>query len=102
MIEKMSQSALPRPVFVVNFKSYVWGRKALQIARKMEEIAQQSSVVLWAIPQIIDIYHLAKETKVPIFSPHVDSVTPGRGTGRILPEAVKDAGAGRTTESRRE
>ncbi len=89
----MSTSVLPLPIFVVNFKSYVWGRTALKIARKMEEIAQESRVYLCAIPQIVDISLIAKETKVPVFSPHLDSLTPGRGTGRILPEAVKEAGA---------
>ncbi len=89
----MSTSVLPLPIFVVNFKSYVWGREALKIARKMEEIAQESRVYLCAIPQIVDISLIAKETKVPVFSPHLDSLTPGRGTGRILPEAVKEAGA---------
>lgn len=89
----MSTSILPLPIFVVNFKSYVWGRTALKIARKMEEIAQESSVCLCAIPQIVDISSIAKQTEVPVFSPHLDSLTPGRGTGRVLPEAVKEAGA---------
>ena len=89
----MSTPVLSIPIFVVNFKSYVWGGEALEIARKMEEIAQESSVYLCAIPQIVDIPLIAKETKVPVFSPHLDSLTPGRGTGRILPEAVKEAGA---------
>jgi len=89
----MSTPVLPVPIFVVNFKSYVWGREALKIARKMEAIAQENSVYLFAIPQIVDTSLIAKETKVPVFSPHLDSLTPGRGTGRILPEAVKEAGA---------
>jgi triosephosphate isomerase len=50
-------------------------------------------VYFCAIPQIIDVYRLAKETKLPVFCPHLDSLTPGRGTGRILTEAVKEAGA---------
>jgi triosephosphate isomerase len=89
----MSKSTLSLPVFVVNFKSYVWGINAIEFAKKMEKIAKESSVYLCAIPQISDIYRIAKETKVPVFSPHMDNLTPGRGTGRILPEAVKEAGA---------
>jgi triosephosphate isomerase len=89
----MPKSTLPPPVFAVNFKSYIWGTNAIKFARKMEQIAQESSVYLCAIPQIIDVYRIAKETKVPVFSPHLDSLTPGRGTGRILPEAVKETGA---------
>ncbi len=89
----MSTAVLPVPIFIVNFKSYVWGREALKIAKKMEKIAQESSVYLCAIPQIVDIFLIAKKTELPVFSPHLDSLTPGRGTGRILPEAVKEAGA---------
>ncbi len=89
----MSTSVLPVPIFIVNFKSYVWGKTALKIARKMEEIAQESSVYLCAIPQIVDISLIAEQTEIPVFSPHLDSLTPGRGTGRVLPEAVREAGA---------
>ena len=56
----MPSPVLPVPIFVVNFKSYVWGREALKIARKMEEIAQESSVYLCAIPQIVDISIIAR------------------------------------------
>ena len=89
----MPGSTLALPVFIVNFKSYIWGSNAVRLARKMEKIAQETNVHLCAIPQIIDVYRLAMETKVPLFSPHLDSLTPGRGTGRILPEAVGEAGA---------
>ena len=61
----MSKSTLSLPMFVVNFKSYVWGINATEFARKMEKIALKSSVYLCAIPQIVDSYRIAKETKIP-------------------------------------
>ena len=88
----MCKSIQP-PIFVVNFKSYIWGINAIEFVRKMEKISQESNVYLCAIPQIIDIYRIANDTKIHIYSPHVDSSTPGRGTARILPEAVMEAGA---------
>ncbi|MCP8312281.1 MAG: triose-phosphate isomerase [Candidatus Methylarchaceae archaeon HK02M1] len=81
------------PIFIVNFKAYIWGRKALELAKMVEEVAQETSVYLIVIPQIVDIPFIAKETELPIFSPHMDSLIPGRGTGRILPEAIKESGA---------
>ncbi|MCP8305227.1 MAG: triose-phosphate isomerase [archaeon] len=81
------------PIFIVNFKAYVWGRKALELAKMVEEVAQETSVYLIVVPQIVDIPLIAKETELPVFSPHIDPLTPGRGTGRILPEAIKESGA---------
>lgn len=89
----MATMDLRVPIFIVNFKSYIWGRKALELAKIVEEVAKERSVYLCVIPQIVDIPPIAKETKVPVFAPHMDNLTPGRGTGRILPEAVKEAGA---------
>ncbi len=89
----MSTQALRIPVFIVNFKSYVWGRKALEIAKVIEEVAQETGVYVCVVPQIVDIALIAKETSVPVFAPHMDPLKPGRGTGRVLPEAIKEAGA---------
>jgi triosephosphate isomerase len=81
------------PIFIVNFKAYVWGRKALELAEIVEEVAQESSAYLCVIPQIVDIPLIAKKTCLSVFAPHMNSLTPGRGTGHILPEAIKEAGA---------
>jgi triosephosphate isomerase len=89
----MPPTVLRVPIFVVNFKSYVWGRKALGLAKLIEEVALESDVYLCVIPQIVDILPIAKETNLPVFAPHVDPLRPGSGTGRVLAEAIKEAGA---------
>jgi triosephosphate isomerase len=93
MAESKMLNSIHAPVFIVNFKSYIWGAKALDFSRKLERATQRSEAYLCLMPQIVDIPLLAKEIDLPIFSPHVDCLTPGRGTGHILPEAVKEAGA---------
>ena len=81
------------PVFIVNVKSYVWGRKALRLARIAEKAAQETSVNVIVIPQLVDIHAVANGVSLQVFAPHMDYLRPGRGTGRILPEAIKEAGA---------
>lgn len=86
-------SRLHAPLFGVGFKAYVWGRKALELARIVEEIAKDSPVYLHVIPQLIDVATIARETTLPVFSPHLSSIRPGRGTGQVLAESVKESGA---------
>ena len=81
------------PIFIVNVKSYVWGRKALRLARIAEKVAQGTSVNVVVIPQLVDIHAIANGVSLQVFAPHMDYLSSGRGTGRILPEAVKEAGA---------
>jgi triosephosphate isomerase len=86
-------STLHVPIFIVNLKSYVWGRKALKLSRIVEKVAQKTNVYVCIVPQLVDIYTISKEVNVPVFAPHMDSLVPGRGTGRVLAEAIKEAGA---------
>lgn len=86
-------SELRVPIFIVNFKSYVWGRKALRLAKIVEKVAKETDVYLCVIPQLVDVASIARETCLPVFAPHMDPLMPGRGTGRVLPEAIKEAGA---------
>ncbi len=81
------------PLFVVGLKAYIWGRRALRLAKIIEEISRDTSVCFCIVPQLVDIYLLAKETKVPIFASTMDPIKPGRGAGLHLPEALKEAGA---------
>lgn len=81
------------PVFVVNFKAYIYGSKALSFCKEAERISNRHRVPLIVVPQIIDIAKIAGETELLVFAPYIDAIRPGRGTGSVLPEAVKEAGA---------
>ena len=83
------------PLILVNFKTYSesTGRKAVNLAREAERISLETDVCVGLAPQFTDITLIADSTTLPIFAQHVDSITPGRFTGHVLPEAIKEAGA---------
>ena len=88
-----SEFEVSLPFFVVSFKAYIYGKEALKFSRVAEKISKKHEVPIIIIPQIVDITKIAQETRLPVFSPHIDPIRPGKGTGNILAEAVKEAGA---------
>lgn len=86
---------LPHPYFQVNFKIYpgTGGEDGLQFARMIERIEQQTAATFVLTPQLPDVRLIATETDLTVTTPVVDSATPGRGIGKVLPETVRGAGA---------
>lgn len=84
---------LPPPVFLLNLKAYIWGVEIVKFAKEVEKIAKEVDVSFIIAPQVIDVFRVAEEVDLPVFSPTIDSIHPGRGVGKVLPEAVKEAGA---------
>ena len=78
-----------KPLIVVNLKTYQQGKNVLKLAKIIQKVDRD--IVIGA--QAADIYELSKQTKLKIYSQHVDSCEPGRNTGFILPESVKLDGA---------
>lgn len=81
------------PLFVVNFKAYIYGRRAVAFCKEAENISRRYDVPIIVAPQVVDIARIAAETKLLVFAPYIDPIKPGRGTGSVLAEAVKEAGA---------
>ena len=85
---------LKPPLFEIGLKGYLYGRKALELAREADRFSEKYGVGIIFDPQFVDIPMIASETtKIHVFSQHMDPVRPGRGLGSILPEALKEAGA---------
>ncbi len=86
---------LRTPVIVLNVKTYAeaTGDKALQIARLMDKIVEETGASMAIAVQATDIMLCTKEVSIPVFAEHVDPIKPGSNTGWTLPEAVKAAGA---------
>lgn len=86
---------LPYPHFQVNYKVYpgTRGEEGLELARAVDRIADETGAEFVLTPQIPDLRLVARETDLPVTAPRVDPVSPGRGMGAVLPEAIRDAGA---------
>lgn len=86
---------LHTPLIIINFKTYLkaTGKKAVELARKAEEVSVETEVPIGVAPQFTDIATIAKRVNIPVFAQHIDPIQPGSHTGHVLPEAVEETGA---------
>jgi len=91
-------SSLKPPIIVLNFKCFLeaTGEGALKLSKIAERVSDKTGVNIIVCPQHVDLYRVASSVSIPVFSQHIDPITPGSWTGHILPEAVKAAGASGT------
>lgn len=83
------------PIIIVNLKAYpqAVGERSVEVSEKIAEAGREKDLAVGVSPQYADLYRVSKEVEVPVYAQHVDSLEPGRGTGSLLPEAAKKAGA---------
>jgi len=82
------------PLFEIGLKGYMYGKSALELAKAVDNISRKYGVEIVFDPQYVDIPMISQETSnILIFSQHMDAINIGRGQGRVLPEAIKEAGA---------
>jgi len=76
----------------VNFKTYQkgTGKSALLLAKYCLEVEKETGVKIIPVVQVADI-NLLKDFNV--FTQHVDDISFGPNTGKILPQTVIEAGA---------
>ncbi|MDO8625705.1 MAG: triose-phosphate isomerase [Candidatus Diapherotrites archaeon] len=79
----------------VNFKVYesAFGKGAVKLAKSCEAVAQKTGVNVVAVVSPVDVRLVAASVSIPVFSQHCDLVSFGKGNGKILPEALREAGA---------
>lgn len=82
------------PFLLINFKTYLesTGKRAVELARKLEAVSQEAGVKVGVAPQFCDIEQVASNVELPVFAQHVDPITPGAYTGHILAESISAAG----------
>jgi triosephosphate isomerase len=82
-------------MIIVNYKTYLeaTGQRALEMAKKAEQVNRETRVTVGVAPQFTDISTLARSAAIPVFAQHVDPIRPGGYTGHVLAESVKEAGA---------
>jgi triosephosphate isomerase len=85
---------LENPVIILNFKTYLEssGINALNLAKSLESVADETGISMVAVPQAIDICQIVDETHIPIFAQNIDPISPGGHTGSNLLENFKGAG----------
>jgi triosephosphate isomerase len=89
----MGKRVLRAPFFVVNPKLYLYGQKALELALVADQLAEKYDIDILFTVQHADCYLISQQTKHLILTAqHMDSFTPGRGMGHVLPESLVEAG----------
>lgn len=83
------------PTIIVNLKAYpqALGEDSVKISKKIAEAGEEKGIGTGVSPQYASLYRVTSEVEVPVYAQHVDPIEPGRGTGSLLPEAAKKAGA---------
>jgi triosephosphate isomerase len=87
-----------KPFLLVNFKAYLeaTGKRAVELAVKLEKVGEETGVKLGVAPQFCDIKQVAANVQIPVFAQHIDAIAPGAFTGHVLAESVSAAGASGT------
>lgn len=82
------------PFFMVNPKSYLYGKELLKIALRADELAAEADASIFVTAPFADIKALNDATEnIIVTAQHMDGIVPGRGMGHVLPESLYEAGA---------
>ncbi|MCC7553326.1 MAG: triose-phosphate isomerase [Methanobacteriaceae archaeon] len=85
---------LKNPIVILNFKTYLEssGEKALNLAKSLESVEEESGITMIAVPQSADIYRIKEETSILTLAQHIDAISPGSNTGSNLFETLLSSG----------
>ena len=82
------------PFLIVNPKSYLYGKKSLELALAADQVAADTGLLIYFTCPYADIRMIKENTKnVVVCAQSLDPLTPGRGMGHVLPESLYEAGA---------
>ncbi len=95
VVQKAKKNKSETPIVAINFKTYeeATGQKALELALICDEVAKETKAEIIICVQPTDIYRIKQHVSIPVYAEHIDPITTGNNTGKILPLAVKQAGA---------
>lgn len=90
----MEKRKIRRPFFIINPKSYLYGQKAVELAKYADALAVRYDFDVFFTAQHADIRAIREAAPhLIVTAQHMDGLKPGRGMGHILPEALVEAGA---------
>ncbi len=82
------------PFLVVNPKSYLYGKRSLDLALAADKIAKETGIEMFFTCPFADIRYISENTtNIIVTAQHMEALKPGRGMGHVLPESLKEAGA---------
>lgn len=88
-----SKRKLRLPIFTINPKSYLYGKESIDFAIFADGLAEKYDVDILFSAKDVDLKDIARQTKhLVVTAQHMDGIRPGRGMGKALPEAFKEAG----------
>lgn len=91
----MENKKIRAPFFMVNPKSYLYGEKAVELALAADAAAEGKDFDVFFTTPFVNISLIAGKVKnLIVTAQHMDALKPGRGMGYVVPEALKEAGAG--------
>ena len=82
------------PKIILNYKTYAesTGKNAVTLSQYVQEASDETGVNMAIAPQAVDLYPIIEAVDIPVYSQHIDNITPGGHTGSTLPEALKETG----------
>lgn len=84
---------LREPFFGVNTKSYMYGKKLVEFAKQLDQLAEKYDIDITISASYVDLPQIARETKHLILSAQgMDVAEAGKGMGLVLPEGLAEAG----------
>ncbi|MFU0789061.1 triose-phosphate isomerase [Virgibacillus proomii] len=81
-----------KPVFIVNPKSYLYGDDLLKLAKISNGLAEKYDIDILFTGQLVDLPKIIENAHLIVTAQHMDHLTPGRGMGHVLPDALKNIG----------
>ena len=82
------------PFLIVNPKSYLYGKKSLELALAADQVGADTGLLSYFTCPYADSRKITENTKnVVVCAQSLDPLTPGRGMGHVLPESLYEAGA---------
>ena len=88
-----------KAMIFVNFKTYKegTGEKAAELTKICQGVEKTSKIKIIPVVQVVDLYRIKRQfPKLGVWVQHTDPFPPGKYTGWINLEAVKEAGASGT------
>ena len=81
------------PFLIVNPKSYLYGKKSLELALAADKVAADTGLSMYFTCPYADIRLIKENTEhIIVCAQSLDPLVPGRGMGAVLPESLKEAG----------